>query len=158
MLAAVRRHREATGENLFDQRLARSGRGSGWSWPGSTGRRSCPRPRGGRSRCTCTRTGRRPDLPALDEAQRAGFGLVYLDLLARLDALYDEPLPYVAAWQQAPVRVEDGRDDARLHLRLHTVRRAPNKIKYLAGSETGAGAFISDVLPEAVAERLRSIR
>ncbi len=158
MLAAVRRHREATGENLFDQRLAQERAGERVVVAGEQWTAFVPRAARWPVEVHLYPNRPTPDLPALDDAQRAGFGPVYLDLLARLDALYDEPLPYVAAWQQAPVRAEDGRDDARLHLRLHTVRRAPNKIKYLAGSETGAGAFISDVLPEAVAERLRSIR
>ncbi len=96
------------------------------------------------------------DLPALTAAERAEFAVLYLDLLGRLDALYGEPLPYVAAWQQAPVGSD--RDLAHLHLRVFSIRRAPGRLKYLAGSETGAGAFVSDVLPEDVAERLRNTR
>ena len=36
-------------------------------------------------------------------------------------------------------------------------RRAPGKLKYLAGSESGQGAFITDTNPEDVAEPLRSV-
>jgi UDPglucose--hexose-1-phosphate uridylyltransferase len=98
-----------------------------------------------------------PDIPALTDAERDDFAKVYLDVLARFDALYDLPLPYVAAWQQAPVASVDGTDSdlAYLHLRLCSIRRAPGKLKYLAGSELGAGAFLNDVLPEDVAQRLR---
>ncbi|MEQ3554366.1 galactose-1-phosphate uridylyltransferase [Pseudonocardia nematodicida] len=157
MLSRVAAHRVATGENLFDVLLARERAGervvvAGEHWTAFV-------PRAARWPVEVHLYPHRPtpDLPALDEAQRAEFGLVYLDVLRRLDALYDDELPYVAAWQQAPVRPGDGRADARLHLRLHSVRRAPGKIKYLAGSESGAGAFISDVRPEAVAERLRAL-
>lgn len=157
MLANTREHLDRTGENLFDVLLAGERAGervvvAGEHWTAFV-------PGAARWPVEVHLYPNRPttDLPALDEAQRAEFGEVYLDLLARLDALYDDELPYVAAWQQAPVRVEDGRDLARLHLRLHTVRRAPGRIKYLAGSETGAGAFISDVAPEAVAARLREL-
>jgi UDPglucose--hexose-1-phosphate uridylyltransferase len=59
----------------------------------------------------------------------------------------------VAAWHQAPVRVD--RDLAYLHLELFTIRRAPGKLKYLAGSESGMGAFINDIAPEEAARRLR---
>ena len=95
-----------------------------------------------------------PDLPGLDAAQRADFGPLYLDLLRRFDRLYDSPLPYISAWHQAPVRM--GRDLLGLHLELFSIRRAPSKLKYLAGSESAMGAFIGDVLPEQTAERLRS--
>ncbi|WP_047870088.1 galactose-1-phosphate uridylyltransferase [Nocardiopsis sp. RV163] len=96
-----------------------------------------------------------PDLPALSEEEREDFGRLYLEVLRRFDALYDAPLPYISAWHQAPVR--DRRDLAHLHLELFSVRRAPGKLKYLAGTESGMGAFISDVAPETVAERLREV-
>jgi UDPglucose--hexose-1-phosphate uridylyltransferase len=94
-----------------------------------------------------------PDLPALSGEGRDDFAQVYLDVLHRFDALYDSPLPYIAAWHQAPVRVD--RDLAYLHLELFSVRRAAGKLKYLAGSESGMGAFVNDVLPEQAAMLLR---
>lgn len=96
-----------------------------------------------------------PDIPALSADQRAAFGPLYLDVLTRLDAMYDQPLPYIAAWRQAPVAV--GRDVWGLHLAVFSIRRAADKLKYLAGSESGMGAFISDVVPEAVARRLQEL-
>jgi UDPglucose--hexose-1-phosphate uridylyltransferase len=39
---------------------------------------------------------------------------------------------------------------------IFTIRRAPGKLKYLAGSESGAAVWINDVAPEEAAERLRS--
>jgi UDPglucose--hexose-1-phosphate uridylyltransferase len=95
-----------------------------------------------------------PDLPALDDAERDELAIVYLDLLRRLDSVFGLPMPYVAAWHQAPVRVD--RDLAHLHLRLFSARRAPGKLKYLAGSESAMGAFVNDVTPERAAELLRS--
>jgi UDPglucose--hexose-1-phosphate uridylyltransferase len=64
-------------------------------------------------------------------------------------------MPYIAGWQQAPVR--QGRDVSRLHLQVMSVLRAPGRLKYLAGSESGVGAWINDVSPEAVAQRLREV-
>ncbi|HEX6444259.1 MAG TPA: galactose-1-phosphate uridylyltransferase [Streptosporangiales bacterium] len=97
-----------------------------------------------------------PDLPALDDAERDDLARAYLDLLGRLERLYDQPLPYVAGIHQAPVR--EYRDVAYLHLRVHSVMRSPGKLKYLAGSESGMGAFVSDVRPEDVAARLRELQ
>ncbi|WP_406286619.1 galactose-1-phosphate uridylyltransferase [Embleya sp. NBC_00896] len=97
-----------------------------------------------------------PDLTGLDEDARAEFGGMYLDLLRRFDRLFDgEPAPYISAWQQAPVR--SGRVDFALHLELFSIRRAPGKLKYLAGTESGMGVFISDVPPETAAARLREV-
>ena len=64
-------------------------------------------------------------------------------------------LPYIAGWHQAPAR--EGRDLARLHLQLTSVLRAPGKLKYLAGSESGMGAWVNDTTPERIAARLRAI-
>ncbi len=94
-----------------------------------------------------------PDIPALTDDERDDFSRLYLDVLRRLDSLYDDALPYIASWQQAPARID--RDVAYLHLQVFSVRRAPGKLKYLAGSESGMGAFINDVLPESIAQRLR---
>lgn len=94
-----------------------------------------------------------PDLPALTAQERDELALLYLEVLGRLDRLYGAPLPYVAAWHQAPVRVD--RELAYLHLQVFSVRRAPDRLKYLAGTEAGMGAFSNDVPPEDTARRLR---
>jgi UDPglucose--hexose-1-phosphate uridylyltransferase len=95
------------------------------------------------------------DISELTETERDDFVQLYLDVLRRLDGLYGEPLPYIAAWHAAPVRVD--RELGYLHLELLSIRRAADKIKYLAGSESGMGAFISDTRPEDVAETLRKV-
>lgn len=95
------------------------------------------------------------DLPELDDAQRNDFARVYLDVLRRMDGLYRQPTPYIAAWQQAPVR--EHREEAWLHLELLSVRRAEGKVKFLAGSESGQGGWVNDGQPEALAERLRAL-
>ncbi|MFW6640275.1 galactose-1-phosphate uridylyltransferase [Nocardiopsis algeriensis] len=94
-----------------------------------------------------------PDLPGLTGAERDDFAHLYLDVLRRMDALFGAPLPYVSAWHQAPVR--RGRDLLRLRLELFSVRRAPGKLKYLAGTESGMGVFVNDIVPEDAARRLR---
>ncbi|GAA4347867.1 galactose-1-phosphate uridylyltransferase [Angustibacter luteus] len=102
-----------------------------------------------------------PDLPALDGDERDELAEIYLDLLRRLDRFHVAPdgsgvrLPYIAGWHQAPVST--GRDLARLHLQITSVLRAPGKLKYLAGSETGMGAWVNDATPEQIAARLREV-
>lgn len=96
-----------------------------------------------------------PDLPALTDDERDAFVPVYREALARMEALFDEPLPLITGWHQAPVHT--GRDNWWAHLRLTSIRRAPGKIKYLAGSESAMGAFINDTAPEEIAARLREV-
>jgi UDPglucose--hexose-1-phosphate uridylyltransferase len=96
------------------------------------------------------------DVTELDEAERAAFGPVYLEVLRRMHGVYAMELPYIAAWHQAPVRTD--RDLGYLHLELTSPQRAPEKLKYLAGSESAMGAFINDVVPEATAESLRKVQ
>ncbi len=73
------------------------------------------------------------------------------DALQRLvrgyDALFElrRPFPYVMAVHQAPT---DGRGRGHLHVEFYPPLRTAEKLKYLAGSEQGAGTFISDTLPE----------
>src|SRR5215470_12447001 len=98
---------------------------------------------------------RAPDLPSLDEAARDSFGPLYLDVLRRFDALFGQPAPYIAAWHQAPVRDADARGRFAAHLQVLSVRRAVNKLKYLAGTESGMGVWINDIVPEEAALRLR---
>ena len=94
------------------------------------------------------------DFAATSEAQRDELAVLYLRLLRGVDALYPDPTPYIAAWHQAPVRSH--RDTARLHLRLMSPRRAADKLKHQAGSESGMGAWIGDIPAEAQAEELRA--
>jgi len=156
MLASCASYRRETGNNLFDDLLAAEEadssrivlRGAHWTafvpfaahWPYEV--HLYPRRRV-------------PGLPALAGAARAEFCELYLDLLRRFDRLFDRPAPYISAWHQAPVG--RGGDDFALHLELFTVMRAPGKLKYLAGSESGMGAFANDIAPEAAADRLRRL-
>lgn len=94
-----------------------------------------------------------PDIPSLTAAERDDFAATYLDVLRRLDRLYDGRLPYVAGWHQAPVHT--GRELSWLRMELFSVQRTADKLKYLAGSESGMAVWINDAAPEQIAARLR---
>lgn len=97
-----------------------------------------------------------PDLAGLDDAERESLADLYLRLLQAGNRFFVEAdgspieLPYIAAWYQAP---KGYREDVRLHLQYFSVLRAPGKLKYLAGSESGMAAWISDTTPEKIAAR-----
>ncbi len=102
-----------------------------------------------------------PDLPALDDDERDDLAVVLPELVRRLDRFFVTPdgapitLPYVAAWHQAVVG--EGRDLGRLHLQVFSVLRAPGRLKFLAGVESGVGAWLSDTTPERIAARLQEL-
>ena len=101
------------------------------------------------------------DLPGLTDAERDDLAVVYPELLHRLDLYYAAadgspiPLPYIAGWHQAVVGRR--RDLLRLHLQVFSVLRAPGKLKYLAGVESGMASWISDTTPERIAARLQEV-
>ena len=97
-----------------------------------------------------------PDLTELSQDQVDSFPEIAQEVLSMLDGLFSVPMPYMAAWHQAPVKI--GRDVLRLHWQITPIRRAPGKLKYLAGSESAMGAFIMDMEPEQTAEQLKAVK
>ena len=93
------------------------------------------------------------NLAQLDEVERDELASIYSKLLKALDTVYDTPTPYISAWHQAPLIA--GGEKVRLQLQITSPRRAADKLKYLAGSESAMGAFIADFPPETTAEMLR---
>ncbi|WP_432033156.1 galactose-1-phosphate uridylyltransferase [Streptomyces antibioticus] len=165
MLRSLAAHKEATGgENLFDAVLERELAGERVVLESEHWAAFVPWAAHWPYEVHLYPKRRVPDLPALDEAARTEFPQVYLELLRRFDRIFGEgepPTPYIAAWHQAPFRLEEfegvNRDDFALHLELFTVRRTSGKLKFLAGSESGMSVFINDVPPERAAERLREV-
>ena len=97
-----------------------------------------------------------PDLAELTDTVADAFPEVAKEVLLRLDGVFGIPMAYIAGWHQAPVRT--GRDVLGLHWQITSIRRAPGKLKYLAGSEAAMGAFIMDLKPEQSAQQLRDVQ
>lgn len=95
------------------------------------------------------------DLGQLTQSEADDLAVQYKRLLLAVDALYDTPTPYIAAWHQAP-KVSN-REQIRLMLQITSPRRAADKLKYLAGSESAMGAFVGDIEPEQTAARIREV-
>jgi UDPglucose--hexose-1-phosphate uridylyltransferase len=96
----------------------------------------------------------RPDLPSLDGPQRDGLAALLVDVLARLDRLFDAPLPYMLWIHQRPT---DGAAWPEAHVHLHVVSpmRSPGVQRYVAAAELGSGAYTNPVVPEDAAAALR---
>ena len=101
-------------------------------------------------------------LDELNDQERWDLAQMYSQLLKRGNMFFDTgdgkgmDLPYIAAWHQAPVHDPRG-EHYRLNLQFFSFRRAANKIKYLAGSESGMAAWVSDTTPELIAQRFHEL-
>jgi UDPglucose--hexose-1-phosphate uridylyltransferase len=76
--------------------------------------------------------------------------------LAAFDALFNFSFPYVMVMHQRPSRTGDYQY-YHFHIEFYPPLRTRDKLKYLAGSEVGAGMFINDTLPEEKAAELRAL-
>jgi len=91
-----------------------------------------------------------------NEAEQIDLALAMKQLLVAYDAVFHKSMPYMMNIHQAPV---DGMpyDYYHFHIEFYPPLRQADKLKYLAGSETGAGVFINDTLAEEKAAELRNL-
>ncbi len=94
-------------------------------------------------------------LPEMTDSEAWSLARTLKSILVGYDRLFGFSMPYILAIHQAPT---DGGQHpyAHLHIELYPPHRTATKLKYLAGSETGAGSFINDSLPEEKAVELRA--
>lgn len=87
---------------------------------------------------------------------RDGLAAVLIDSLARLDQLFDEPMPYMLWIHQRP---SDGDDwpRARVHVHIAPANRGPGLQRYVASAEVGGGVYFNPVRPEDAASALRGV-
>ncbi len=94
----------------------------------------------------------RPSLSECDPGELTELAGALQAVTRGYDELFARPFPYMMVMHQAPT---DGQGRGHLHVEFYTPLRTADKLKYLAGSEQGAGTFIMDVLPEDSAHALR---
>lgn len=87
---------------------------------------------------------------------RDGLAAVLIDSLARLDQLFDEPMPYMLWIHQRP---SDGDEwpRARVHVHIAPANRGPGLQRYVASAEVGGGVYFNPVRPEDAASALRGL-
>jgi UDPglucose--hexose-1-phosphate uridylyltransferase len=98
----------------------------------------------------------RPLIHQLDEVERRELAIVLKTVLLKYDRLFNFPMPYIMVHHQAAAR--DGQCPSyHWHIELYPPYRSAEKLKYLAGVESGTGLFINDTFPEEKAAELRAI-
>jgi len=97
-----------------------------------------------------------PSVASFSPSERRDFARALKTVLLKYDGLWKTPFPYVMVMHQAPT---DGaaHPEAHLHIECYPPYRMQGRLKFLAGSELGAGLFTSDTLPEAKAAELQAV-
>ena len=130
------------------RRRAHRDRGQRLAGLGAPGQRLPVRP--------AARARRAPARPARRSTARSATASppLLVDVLARLDRLFDAPLPYMLWIHQRPT---DGGawPEAHVHAHLVSPMRSPGVQRYVAAAELGSGVFVNPVVPEDAAAALR---
>jgi UDPglucose--hexose-1-phosphate uridylyltransferase len=97
-----------------------------------------------------------PSVAELTAQERWELARALKTVLMKFDGLWNRPFPYVMVFHQAPT---DGQPhpEAHFHIEFYPAYRMRGRLKYLAGSELGAGVFTADTLPEDKAAELRAV-
>lgn len=97
-----------------------------------------------------------PSMKTMTDVQRTDLAPILKTVLMKYDGLFGFSFPYMMLMHQSPV---DGGEYPyyHFHVEFYPPHRAKDKLKYLAGCETGAGTFINDTSAEEKAEELRGV-
>jgi UDPglucose--hexose-1-phosphate uridylyltransferase len=95
-------------------------------------------------------------LEDLSPVEQRDMASILKAILGAYDQVFGVSFPYMMVMHQRP---SDGGvyDYYHFHVEFYPPLRSPTRLKYLAGSETGAGMFVNDTLPETKAQELRDL-
>lgn len=98
----------------------------------------------------------RPAITDFTDDERISLAAMMKIVMEKYNNLWRRSMPYIMLMHQRP---SDGPSDLyryyRFHIEFYPPYRTPDKLKYLAGSEAGAGAYINDTHAEVTAKTLR---
>jgi UDPglucose--hexose-1-phosphate uridylyltransferase len=77
-------------------------------------------------------------------------------MLMKYDNLWRRPFPYLMSLYAAPTDGEK-HPEWHFHIQFYPPYRSKDRLKFLAGTELGAGTFVNDSLPEEKAAELRAV-
>jgi UDPglucose--hexose-1-phosphate uridylyltransferase len=92
----------------------------------------------------------------LDNEKLDALACIFKNTMVRFDNLFDTSFPNITMHQNGPT---DGKEESSLfhyHIEFYPPMRSPDKLKYLAGFESGGGNIINPVKPEEAAAQLRN--
>lgn len=92
----------------------------------------------------------------LNEEEMFDLSMVMKSLLMKYDHMWEKTFPYLMILNQAPVN--GNYPYAHLFFQITPPYRTKDRLKYLAGTELGAGIFVNDSLPEEKAKELKDVK
>lgn len=95
-----------------------------------------------------------PDLVGASDDERAALAGVMVDLFARLDRLYEQPLPYMMWLYQAPSSWQ-GATEPWFNIEVVSPWRSAGVQRFVAAAELAGDEYFNPVDPAELAERLR---
>jgi len=96
----------------------------------------------------------RPSPQALTAAEVSDCARLLAKVADTYDRFFGRICPYVMLVYAAPRGMEAFFP---FHIQFQPLLRSPQKLKFIAGCEMGAGSFLVDILPETAAQNLRNI-
>lgn len=88
------------------------------------------------------------------ETEIQEFAKILGEIVVRYDGLFNRSFPYIMVFHAAPKGEEK---TFHFHVEFYPLLRAPEKLKFLAGTEQGAGVTVVDALPEETAAQIREV-
>jgi len=100
-----------------------------------------------------------PNLIEFKDEELIELAAVYQRQVRRYDLLFQRSAPNITLLHNSPCNEEDAalNEHCCFHIAFHPPLRDSEKLKYLAGFESGANNIVNPVQPEIAAEQLRSI-
>jgi len=97
-----------------------------------------------------------PDLPSLDPASRNDLASILIEVIGRLDGLFDAPMPFMMWIHQQPF---DGTSHHNMpvHVHIAPLLRSPETQRFVAAGELGSGVFFNPIEPTVAAAHLRDV-
>jgi UDPglucose--hexose-1-phosphate uridylyltransferase len=96
-----------------------------------------------------------PSMTDLSGDELCSLANIYREMLIRYDNLFKMPFPNVTVFQNCPSPPGIDPRPYHFHIEFLPPLRSPDKLKYLAGFESGGGNVVNPALPEESAEELR---
>jgi UDPglucose--hexose-1-phosphate uridylyltransferase len=98
-----------------------------------------------------------PTMTALKDGEIQSLADIYQEVLVRYDNLFEMPFPNITLFHNAPCAERFSPEPFHFHIEFCPPLRSADKMKYMAGFETGGGNVINPSQPEESAEILRSL-
>lgn len=98
-----------------------------------------------------------PDLPSLSASERDDLAQLLVDVIGRLDALFDAPMPLMMWFHQRPFDNID-RPSVRVHAHIAPLLRSAGVQRFVAAGELGSGVWFNPIEPVTAAAQLRTAK